>query len=59
MSIAVTTGGDVYVAGSSYEGSIDEQNLILVPGYWINGIWVGLPLPTSSPAGNVRVILVQ
>jgi hypothetical protein len=57
----VVSGSDVYAAGfttapsqppgySAYSGS---------PGYWLNGSWVGLALPTGQTAGAVLSLVVS
>jgi Immunoglobulin I-set domain len=48
----VLSGGKVYAAG--YSGSIDGPVLNLAsfsstaPGYWVNDVWVGLPIPSPG-----------
>jgi hypothetical protein len=52
----VVSGSDVYAAGftssqtPAYAGS---------PGYWLNGSWVGLALPTGQTAGAVTSLVVS
>jgi hypothetical protein len=48
----VLSGGKVYAGG--YRGSLDNPVSSLasfsstVPGYWVNGAWVGLPIPSPG-----------
>jgi len=60
LSMAVS-GSDVYAAGftlsqshapgySAYAGN---------PGYWLNGSWVGLPLPNGQTVGSVASLVVS
>lgn len=50
----VLSGGRVYAAGVSGVGDSSGFFSSTVPGYWVNGAWVGLPIP-SPGTGYSRV----
>lgn len=52
----VLSGGKVYAAGVSGVGGGGGFSST-VPGYWVNGVWVGLPIP-SPGTGYSRVISI-
>src|SRR5258708_35070951 len=53
---SVVSGSDVYAAGfSSPQAAGDSRS----PGYWLNGSWVGLALPTGLTAGAVTSLVVS
>jgi hypothetical protein len=44
----VLSGGKVYAAGVSGVGDGTGYFSSTVPGYWLNGAWVGLPIPSPG-----------
>jgi len=44
----VLSGGKVYAAGVSGVGDSTGHFSSTVPGYWVNGVWVGLPIPSPG-----------
>jgi Immunoglobulin I-set domain len=44
----VLSGGKVYAAGQSSVGASTGGFSSTVPGYWVNGVWVGLPIPAPG-----------
>ena len=44
----VLSGGKVYAGGVSAVADSNGYFSSTVPGYWVNGIWVGLPIPSPG-----------
>ena len=44
----VLSGGKVYAAGLGGVGDSTGHFSSTVPGYWVNGVWVGLPIPSPG-----------
>jgi hypothetical protein len=54
VSSLVLSGGKVYAGGVSGVGGGTGYFSSTVPGYWVDGVWVGLPIP-SPGTGFSRV----
>jgi hypothetical protein len=52
------SGTDVYVGGTVTAPSTGGNDLT-VPGYWLDGSWKALALPTGQTQGQVNAIVVQ
>ncbi len=52
------SGNDIYVGGNLSVAATAVSGSTLVPGYWLNGKWVTLPLPSGSSGGLVTSIRI-
>ena len=53
------SGNDIYVGGNLLVPTSDLGGSTLVPGYWLNGKWVTLPVPSGSSGGLVTSIWIS
>ena len=56
--IAVAANGDVYITGTRFERETDTS-LKHYSGYWLNGIWHDLPVPSNFIRSSTEGIIID